>query len=131
MAKLKRKNFQKSDKTPRSYDMRVFTLDGRMDLDITFEDRTINTPVYIKMDSPTNLLLSEGVCCQLQILTYHPSISAKLKDCHKESSKIVGEERTEPSRQTSGAVVPMVKVQLIKSEKLLPRTTMVVTVAAN
>ena len=33
-----------------------------MDLDITFDGKTMSTPMYIKMDSSTPLLLSEGVC---------------------------------------------------------------------
>ena len=36
-ARLK-KNFMKPDKTPRTYDQKPFTLDGRMDLDVMFED---------------------------------------------------------------------------------------------
>ena len=51
-----------------TYDMCPFTLDCWMDLKLT--------PVYIKIDAITPLLLSEGVCQQLQILGYHPSIHA-------------------------------------------------------
>ncbi len=45
-----------------------------MMLDIAFEDKTMCTPVYVKMDAPEQLLLSEGVCRQLGIVTYHPSL---------------------------------------------------------
>ena len=45
-----------------------------MMLDVTFEDKTMCTPVYVKMDAPEQLLLSEGVCRQLGIVTYHPSL---------------------------------------------------------
>ena len=45
-----------------------------MDLEITFNGKSITTPVYIKMDAPEQLLLSEGVCRQLNILTYHPDV---------------------------------------------------------
>ena len=34
----------------------------------------MKTAVYIKMDAPEQLLLSEGICCQLGILTYHPDV---------------------------------------------------------
>ena len=54
--------------------MHPFILEGRMDLDISFKEHTMKTPVYIKMDATTPLLLSEGVCHQLHILSYHPSI---------------------------------------------------------
>ena len=47
---------------PKTYDRKIFTLDGRIDLDLTPDDVTMNTPVYIKMDSPEPLLLAEGVC---------------------------------------------------------------------
>ena len=32
------------------------------------------TPVYIKLDAPDELLLSEGVCRQLDIVTYHKDV---------------------------------------------------------
>ena len=34
----------------------------------------MKTTVYIKMDAPDQLLLSEGVCRQLGIVTCHPSL---------------------------------------------------------
>ena len=70
-AKLKKKDFRRADRTTRTSDLE---LHGCMDLDTTFEGKTLTTPVYIKMDAPTQLLLSEGVCRQLGILSYHPSI---------------------------------------------------------
>ena len=46
-----------------------------MKLDITFDGKTMSTPVYIKLDAPEQLLLAEGVCRQLNIITYHPLVS--------------------------------------------------------
>ena len=37
----------------------------------------MRTPVYIKMDAHDSLLLSEGVCCQLGIVMYHPEVETK------------------------------------------------------
>ena len=34
----------------------------------------MTTTVYVKMDARDQLLLSEGVCSQLGILHYHPSV---------------------------------------------------------
>ena len=68
VARLRKRDFKKADKTPLTYGQKPFTLDGRMDLDITFGDLTKSTPVYIKMDAPDQLLLSEGVCRQLGII---------------------------------------------------------------
>ena len=45
-----------------------------MDLEITFNDKSIITQVYLKMDAPEQLLLSEGVCRQLGMLSYYPSV---------------------------------------------------------
>ena len=61
-AKLKKKDFKAPDKVPRMYDQQSFTLDGCMDLDATFDDKTMKTPVYLKMDVHDQRLLSEGVC---------------------------------------------------------------------
>ena len=74
VAHLKRHDFQKADKIPHTYDQKTFQLDGRMDLDISFDGKTMRTPVYIKMDATDQLLLSEGVCRQLGVITYHPNV---------------------------------------------------------
>ena len=45
-----------------------------MDLDITFNEKTMCTPIYITMDAQDQLLLAEGVCRQLGIVSYHPEV---------------------------------------------------------
>ena len=65
---MKQKNFKKPDKTPYAYNQQSFSLDGMMSMDMTF-NVTLTTPVYIKLDSKDQLLLSEG---QLGIVQYHP-----------------------------------------------------------
>ena len=40
---------RQSDKVP-------YKLDGKLELDITFQDRTLCTPVYLKMDAHDSLL---------------------------------------------------------------------------
>ena len=45
-----------------------------MELDVAINGVSMRTPVYIKADAPEQLLLGEGVCRQLQIISYHPSI---------------------------------------------------------
>ncbi len=74
VAKLKKKDFKKPGKTPRTYDQKPFKLDGRMDLDISFGDKTMCTPISINMNAKEQLLLSEGVCHQLGIVTYHSDV---------------------------------------------------------
>ena len=61
LARLK-KDFKQADKCPSTCTHEPFKLHGRMDLDITFGERTMRTPVFIKMDARDPLLLSEGVC---------------------------------------------------------------------
>jgi hypothetical protein len=34
----------------------------------------MKTPIYVKMDAFDQLLLSEGVCRQLGIVSYHPDV---------------------------------------------------------
>ena len=130
-----KKNFKRADKTLRTYDMRPFTLDGQMDLDISFGERTMKTPVYIKMDATTPLLLSEGVYHQLHILSYHPSIGVPgnnaghsvPSDSSDDGERDVPEndQRDEEAKSQDGldAVVPMVRVRLLQSTRLLPQTT--------
>lgn len=67
VARLKKNLFQKPDKVPYTYmyNQHPFKLDGRVDLDISFDGRMLQTPVYLKMDAHDPLLLSEGVCHQL------------------------------------------------------------------
>ena len=73
VAQLRKRDLKRPDKTPRNYDQTPFTLDGYMDLDITFKGKTMCTPVYIKADAQEQLLLS-GVCRQLGIFQYHPEV---------------------------------------------------------
>ena len=108
--RLKKKDLRPADKSPRAYNRQPFTLDGRMDLEIAFGERAMTTPVYIKMKAHDPLLLSEGVCRQLGIITYHPEVVCKNDD--------------EPSKEVA---VPMVKVQLLQSTKILPRQSVQVT----
>ena len=105
IAKLRKKDFKPADKTPYNYDKKPFRLDGKLELDICFQDRTMMTDIYVKMDASEPLLLSEGVCRQLGIVTYHPDVDA-----------------SQPQAQEVATVrVPAVKVQLVQSVKLPPR----------
>ena len=101
-ARLHKKNFRKLDKVPRTYDQKTFHLDGCMDMDLSFADKTMRTTVYIKMDAHDQLLLSEGVCRQLGIVSYHPSV------CTGKATK------------KTTARVPTIRVNLIQSLQLPP-----------
>ena len=108
-ARSKKRDFKPTDKRPRTYSGEQFELDGRMDLDVSFDGLTMSTPVYIKMKVTEPLLLSEGVCSQLKILSYHPQVETPLRRA-KEQSR-------------AAETVPMVRIQLVKSSKLLPQSS--------
>ena len=111
-ARLRKRDFRKADTVPRTYDRKIFHLDGCMDLDISFADKKMKTTVYIKADAHDQLLLSEGVCRQLGIVTFHPMVQPqKVK-----------------KRQRETSLVPTVRVNLVKSLHLFPHQSAVVQV---
>ena len=138
VACLKKRDLKSPDKTPRNYDQAPFTLDGHMDLDVSFGDKTMCTPIYIKADAHEQLLLSEGVCRQLGILQYHTNVepwrggkkrnqstTSATVPSHPEKSTCDGSKRTSHTdaqdqsvEQTAG--VPTVRVRLAQSLRLLP-----------
>ena len=87
-----------------------FQLDGRMDLDVQFDGKTMCTPVYIMLDAPEQLLLSEGVCRQLGIIDFHPEV--------KQSPELAKDPSAKHS--SKGAMVPLVRVRLLQSVKVPP-----------
>ena len=103
VARLRKSQFQVPEKFPRTYDGRSFVLHGRIDLDVSFGDRTMKIPVYVKADVPTQLLLGEGVCRQLQIITYHPSILTPGRSCRPkgESERSPNTDTCSPSQTNS------------------------------
>ena len=109
VAKLKKRDLKPADKTPRTYDQKVYHLDGRLDLDITFQEQTMKTPVYVKMDAKEQLLLSEGVCRQLGIVHYHEQV-------------VPGD------KQRAQVYVPTVRVRLVQTVKLRPDESVVAKV---
>ena len=111
VAKLKKRRLKKADKVPHTYDRREFKLDGRLDLDINFNDKTMNTAVYLKMDAHDDLLLSGGVCHHLGIVAYQPSVL-----------------RQTTSQSTSWPFGRNVRVSLVSSVWLAPSKETLVSV---
>ena len=104
VAKLRKRDFQKADRTPQTY----------VDLDVSFADKKMRTPIYVKMDAHDQLLLSEGICRQLGIITYHTSVE------HWRGGKGGKTSQTAPKPQEKAANVPTVRVSLVQSEYFLP-----------
>jgi len=73
-ARLHKRDLKEADRIPRTYDQRTFSLDSRLDLDINFDGKSLNTPVYIRKEAQDQLLLSEGVSRQLGIISYHRDV---------------------------------------------------------
>lgn len=87
VARLKKRDLKKPDKVQRTFDRKPISLDGRLDLDITFDRRMMTSPIYLKMVE--GLLLSEGVCRQLEIISYHPEVTDKKEWIVKEDNESV------------------------------------------
>ena len=83
-ARLRKRQFKPPDRLPRAYNHQPFRLDGRMDLRVSFGEKDMVTPIYVKMDAPDPLLLSEGVCRQLGIVCYASSQVFKRDHCNRE-----------------------------------------------
>ena len=131
VARFKKRDLKRPDKAPRNYDHTPFTLDGRIDMDMSFDGKTMRTPVYIKTDAQDKLLLSGGVCRQLSILHYHSAVEAwrggrkhrQSRPNAKVSSQDAPAADTPVATHSSDAVevgVPTVRVRLLQSVKLLP-----------
>lgn len=120
VARLRKRDFQKPDRTPRTYDQKPFHIDGKIELDIEFSDKTMKTSVYVKLDAHDQLLLSEGVCRQLGIISYH-------KEVQPVSSETSGTQGTKLKKKQD-ASVPMVRVSLVQSLQILPHQSILATV---
>ena len=122
---------------PRTYDRKIFHLDGRMELEISFQGKTMKTMVYIKMDAPDQLLLSEGVCRQLGIVSYHPSLTTpdRMQTMLPNQTQPVPSDQAQTNAPKSESLkptnatahVPCVLVSLVQSLKLPPSRSAVVS----
>ena len=112
VAKLRKRDSHPADKKAYSYDGKPFTLDGRLQLDLTFGEYAMSTPVHVKMDADDQLLLPEGVCRQLGIVTYHPSVQE-----HKKPEATTLPQKDKGSQE---AKVPAIRVKLLNSACLSP-----------
>ena len=66
---IKREQFKPPDTTACSYGHQPLKLDGQLDLQVKFGEKSMCERVYIKLDATDALLLSENVCCKLNIAT--------------------------------------------------------------
>ena len=97
VAWLKGSQLKRVDKVPHTYDRKTFSLDGQVDLDVTFNNIIMNTPVYIKSDSPEPLLLAEG-----KIISYHHDVAAGNSQ-RRADGKVWDNKQVAPATVTSSA----------------------------
>ena len=116
VARLRKRDFKAADKSLRGYDGSPFHLDGRINLELSVGDRSMKTPVYVRMNARNQLLLSEGVCRQLQIAKYHPDAIS-----------------VSPGKPPPKNVTPPchVDVELVKSVKVPPRSSIIAPIHVN
>lgn len=88
--------------TPCTYDQQVFSLDGHIALTVTFRDKTVM--FYVKMDATEQLLLGEGVCRQLGIITYHPVF----EPCHETI------EASESTVRVQLCICPLSEIEIVE-----------------
>lgn len=74
MCNLEKKHFKPADRGAYTYGSHPLSLDGQMDLHIKFGEKCICETVYVKSDASDALLLSEHVCCELNIVSYHSDV---------------------------------------------------------
>ena len=70
----KKEHFKPANREDYTYGHHPLSLDEQIDLHIKFDEKCICETVYIKLDVPDTLLLSENVCCKLDIVSYHPDV---------------------------------------------------------
>ena len=87
----------------------------------------MSTDMYVKMDACDQLLLSEGVCHQLGIITYHPDVRP-WKNCKdkrvmepSDDQSEANETMSEEDVKTQDARVP--QVRLLQTVRVLPQHT--------
>ena len=81
----------------------------------------MNTVLYVKMDAQEDLLLSKGVCSQLETVTYHPKLGGHV-------DKVAKSQPVVPTTSGDRVTTACVSVRLVESLKVLPRQNALVAV---
>ena len=99
-----------------------------MDPDISFLNKTMNTPVYVKMDAHEPLLLSEGVCRQMGIISYYPEVQPRKSSISDSPGPVPEVQKNEQTKSSPKCLVPTIRIQMVQSVKLPPKQTVMVDV---
>ena len=114
LCNLHKEQFKPADRKACTYGHHPLNLEGQIDIHIKFDKKCICETVYVKMDAPDTLLLSENVCCKLQIVSYHPDVQPVLDH--------------EPGQQKSKRKSKKARIKLIQTIRLPADSSAVVQV---
>ncbi len=114
---------------PKTYDRQTFKLDGKLDLELSFEGKAITTSVYVKLDAYDQLLLSEGVCQSLGIVNYHLAVIPYARN--KERKRAVSTEIPNCVTDPETVELQTVRVQLVQAVTVLPYQAVLVPVVCD
>ena len=107
-AQLSSEAFKRANKT---YSGQPIALDGQMDVTISFESHDIRTTIYVKLQAPDQLLLSESVCRELGIVKYHSLVDSVESEV-MEGSDLRQESSNNKSENTTA------KVKMIRTVRI-------------
>ena len=128
---LKKQDFKPADRKACTYGRQPLHLDGRMDLNIKFGENCVCETVYIKLDAPDTLLLSENVCHTLKIVSYHPNVQSASDDAEPDNHpnvQPVARPSVAGSGQGKSRKSKKAKIRLIQTVRLPANSSAVVQV---
>ena len=94
-AQLSSETFKPANKQACAYSGQPISLDGQMDVTISFESHNIKTIIYVKLQAPDQLLLSESVCREFGIVKYHSLVDSA-------ESEVIGESHSRQKEKENG-----------------------------
>ena len=102
-----------------------------MDLNIKFGESCVCETVYIKLDAPDTLLLSENVCHTLKIVNCHPNVQSASDDAELDNQpnvQLVARPSVAGSGQGKSRNSKKAKIRLIQTVCLPADSSAVVQV---
>ena len=96
---LKVESLKPAEQKACTSDQKPITLDGQMDMKVSFGDKTIIATVCVKLVAPDQSLLSEYVYRHLGIVNYHPNVQS-VEVCQPDEEPVC--EMNAPCAATTG-----------------------------
>ena len=105
---LSSETFKPANKQACAYNGQTISLDDQMDVTISFESHNIKTITYVKLQAPDQLLLSESVCQELDIVKYHSLVDSAESEVMEESHSRQKEKENGNKSENTIAKVKMI-----------------------